>query len=201
MIRPISFAVIVAANLLSCAFAAEDKPVALETLAKAMRVQMDSQCQLNRQAEAAAIARSPMAVESARQGVSMVCDCMPAQFDIAVKRLEEGLADRLVPRDEFLLALRGALNACAARQLRQSVLQGCRTSEDPGLTSEQRDAYCQCMQAGLSKLGDDQIGGDAQTASERFQAKVNARSKGQPDPQFEPTASDKLDRSCRPGRP
>lgn len=199
MIRHTFFTVFVAATFLSCASAAEDKPVALETMAKAMRVQIDSQCQLNRQA--AALAKRPMDVEAARQGVSMICDCMPAQFDVAVKRLGEGHADPLVPKDQILLALRGALNVCAARQVRQTVSEGCRTSEDPKLTSEQRDAYCQCMETGLDKMADAQIASDAQTANERFQAKVNARTQGRPDPQFEPTASDALDRSCRPGKP
>ena len=178
--------------------AADQAPVSLDVLIGAVKSQGEARCEAYRQAETNAI--TPVAKEAAHQAVGLACDCLPAQIDRVDKQLRDGRTDLTVQKDEFIGAMQGAMNVCAARQVRLVASTSCVRERHEGVSDEQRGAYCACLSAGLDKFSDEQIAGDAQLAYEHFRAKVKARTAHEPDPAFEPTATEALERSCKPPR-
>lgn len=101
---------------LACSIApvlANDEPrVPIDTLTKLVKDQIHGQCGsyvMSRQ-----YAKSRMEVDSAQAGVELNCRCLPVELDHAVAKLMDGRSEQAVGKDEFLSAMRNAMDACGA---------------------------------------------------------------------------------------
>jgi len=179
--------------------AAQEAPASLDELAKAVKARTEKSCQFFQQK----LARDEVNAANKAflmQNMEMACTCLPAELDLVVEKIKSAAIEptkQADPRRAFMTAFQGAVNTCGARSIRQSLAK-CEQMPEPAMSGEQHTAYCDCMQSGLSKITDEQLINDAQTAHQRMLEKVRAEMNDKPVPQFEPTALQALEGACRP---
>ena len=205
--RIAAIACVLAAFAGTTASAADDEKVPVAKFAAATKAMVLAQCDgIRHDATVAAgdLAASTPAARAGRilvdESQKLACDCAPQAIDAYVAT--KG-GDTLVSLDAVADDLKAAMGSCTARMLRALTRRTCDAGLDPIKTTnstpmapERLRTRCACMQAGMTRLTDQQIN-DATEASHRdFEARVTARADGVLAPAPSPNALNDLERAC-----
>jgi hypothetical protein len=140
---------------------------------------------------------SGYALESAKATAASACTCLPVELEKAAE--PHGGMDSTTPtaREPALALVGGVVDLCAARELRKSIAVQCPLDERATAGVADRAAFCDCVTAELAATSDQQIAEAALQAKRDFEAKVEARTRGEPAPAAEPSLIDGIQATCR----
>ncbi len=123
----------------------------------------------------------------------LMCECLAPEFE----RLIKAENPATITADTVTKSLQTGLQNCSAKSMRITIPLACKEDAAKAKPPADPDTYCNCMTTGVNRLSDADLIESSARAYREFQAKVEAKSKGLPEPVFEPGEFEKLDQACK----
>ncbi len=182
---------LISAVVVSDASAQEKQPVS--QLMATVKQRMESACSAGRGHQASAGTEHERKMASS--SVKLNCDCLPAELDKAAADI--GKPDTELTQAEFLAKIAVPLNFCAGKMFRADIVEACAAQSETVLGVSNKPAFCGCMGERLNALSDEAIASNAISARKNFEARIQARREGKPDPGKTPTLIDEIHAACK----
>ena len=123
--------------------------------------------------------------ESTRQAVKNMCECMPAQVQVAFSTLPPSELNSKVSETNFLKRFKPQIiDKCAAEQFKATFSDGC--PERMAKISSNSKGYCTCWTRELEELSDTDIADMGIAAADYIPRAAEAKKKGLPSPEQAP---------------
>lgn len=156
----------------------EETSVPLSEVLARVKASVATQCAGHR-ATLARTDASLFSLEQARDGVEVTCSCFPQELD-KESRSPQDASGTVEQRAETMA--RNSIEACVLRRMRSRFPEACRQDTQKIPDPQAREAYCRCVESGISKLADQEVIAAILKARQSFEARVAAASKGEPAP-------------------
>ncbi len=130
--------------------------------------------------------------EQAAFGTQLMCECMPAQLQVAASSIA---ANTSSVNSEAIFKV--AFESCGVKFLRDQMVSSC--PADAANIAGLRDAtkYCQCVKDEIERTSDAQILDDSKRAARDFDERVKERARGDPPRPRAQTVMDHVRSKCR----
>ncbi len=171
---------------------AQDKQPASELMA-AVKQRMESTCSMGRAQQSSA--GTDHEKKLASSVVKMNCECLPAEIDKVAAEFSK--PDAEFTRAEFMAKIAGPINFCAGKMFRADVIETCGAQTEATLGVSNKQAFCGCMAERVNALSDDAIASNAIAARKNYEARVQARREGKPDPGRSLSLMDEIQAACK----
>ena len=135
---------------------------------------------------------SPKSAAAVQPLIDMFCTCLPREVGL----LQAKVSTSAMSLDTTQNDLKSAVYRCSAELIKKSTFGLCMADSAKGIKAERQESYCQCIQAGVNQLSDQEITQATRNAHANFRAKVDARTTGKPAPKPLSDAMRKLGKQC-----
>ncbi len=126
--------------------------------------------------------------------VNLQCECMPAQLATLSGKPD---LPKEVTQEEALALVKPLVERCAGLGMRQFLVSSCPIVETPDPGIKDQKAYCACVARHVEKLSDAEVATASMAAHTDYEARVQARKEGKPEPPKPKGALPGFENMCR----